>query len=257
MLHEALILAAGFGERLRERSACKPLTKLHGLTLLEIGVRQLMRAGVTKVVVVIGHQADMMEEAVAALSLSTGLDIETARLENWSKPNGWSVLAGAKRLEGPFLLTMADHVFGDGVLEALSKRRLDDCAVVLATDTVTNPLIDPEDATWVALDADHRIKQIGKTIAPYDAVDCGAFLADAGLAEAIERAIADGKAGSLSEGMQVLADAGLAATMDIGGLWWIDVDDPRALDLALVQGPEHIGILAENGTRSASRHPDA
>ena len=30
-----------------------------------------------------------------------------------------------------------------------------------------------------------------------------------------------GKAGSLSEGMQKLADAGRAATMDIGAAWWL------------------------------------
>ena len=32
--------------------------------------------------------------------------------------------------------------------------------------------------------------------------------------------------------MQRLADAGRAATMDIGEAWWIDVDDPRAHAIA-------------------------
>ena len=45
-------------------------------------------------------------------------------------------------------------------------------------------------------------------------------------------AIADGRPGSLSDGMQRLADQGRAATMDIGESWWIDVDDPRAFALA-------------------------
>ena len=52
------------------------------------------------------------------------------------------------------------------------------------------------------------------------------------LEQAIGAAIAEGKAGSLSEGMQRLADAGRAATMDIGSAWWLDVDDPRAHALA-------------------------
>ena len=56
-------------------------------------------------------------------------------------------------------------------------------------------------------------------------------------ADAIRAAIAEGKAGSLSEGMQKLADAGRAATMDIGAAWWLDVDDPRAFDLAEAQAP--------------------
>mgnify|MGYP000446849816 CR=1 FL=1 len=59
-------------------------------------------------------------------------------------------------------------------------------------------------------------------------------------AEAIRAAIAEGKAGSLSEGMQKLADAGRAATMDIGAAWWLDVDDPRAFDLAEAQAPAQL-----------------
>lgn len=98
-----------------------------------------------------------------------------------------------------------------------------------------NPLVDPDDATWVKLDERGFIRAIGKTIPEYDAVDCGAFLATPELADAIRAAIAEGKAGSLSEGMQRLADAGRAATLDIGTAWWLDVDDPRAHELAEAQ----------------------
>ena len=82
------------------------------------------------------------------------------------------------------------------------------------------------------LDGRGFIRDIGKTIPDYDAVDCGAFLATSELAQAIAAAIADGKAGSLSEGMQRLADAGRAATMEIDGAWWLDVDDPHIHALA-------------------------
>ena len=51
-----------------------------------------------------------------------------------------------------------------------------------------------------------EIARLGKTIPEYDAVDCGAFLATPELASAIRAAIDEGKAGSLSEGMQKLAD---------------------------------------------------
>ena len=71
-------------------------------------------------------------------------------------------------------------------------------------------------------------------------VDCGAFLATARLAEAIRAAIAAGKAGSLSDGMQWLADQGRAATHEIKGAWWMDVDDPRAHALAEELAPRHL-----------------
>ena len=40
--------------------------------------------------------------------------------------------------------------------------------------------------------------------------------------------------------MQKLADVGRAATMDIGEAWWLDVDDPRAFDLAEAQAPREL-----------------
>ena len=128
---------------------------------------------------------------------------------------------------------MADHIFEGGILDRLAKQGTKSRGVTLAIDRrLDNSLIDPEDATWVKTDADGRIEAIGKTIPDYDAVDCGAFLATPELAAAIQAAITEGKSGSLSDGMQRLADAGRAATMDIGDAWWIDVDDPRAHAIA-------------------------
>ena len=46
--------------------------------------------------------------------------------------------------------------------------------------------------------------------------------------EAIESNVAGGGVGSISEGMQVLADQGLAFAHDIGDRFWLDIDDPEA-----------------------------
>jgi hypothetical protein len=40
--------------------------------------------------------------------------------------------------------------------------------------------------------------------------------------------------------MQRIADAGRAATMDIGDAWWLDVDDPRAHGLAEAEAPQRL-----------------
>lgn len=238
---DALIIAAGFGSRLAELSPSKPLTPVAGVPLIEIGVRQAMLAGVTRVVVVTGHQADMLEAFLADLSLRAGIEIVPVRLTNWSTPNGHSVMAGATRCDGNYLLMMADHMFEADILERLLLEDRPERGVTLAIDRrVDNPLVDPEDATWVKMDEEGRITAIGKTIAPYDAVDCGAFLATPELATAIRDAIAEGKPGSLSDGMQRLADAGRAGTMDIDDAWWMDVDDPRALALAEELAPWHL-----------------
>lgn len=238
---DALIIAAGYGSRLADLSPSKPLTPVAGVPLIEIGVRQAMQAGVTRVVVVTGHKADLVETFLADLSLRAGIPIVPVRLSDWSTPNGHSVMAGATRCDGNYLLMMADHMFEAEILAQLIEQDHPDRGVTLAIDRRTDsPLVDPDDATWVRLGDEDRIVAIGKTIAPYDAVDCGAFLATPELALAIRDAIAAGKPGSLSDGMQRLADAGRAGTMDIGDAWWMDVDDPRAHALAEELAPWHL-----------------
>jgi 1L-myo-inositol 1-phosphate cytidylyltransferase len=238
---DALIIAAGFGSRLRDISDSKPMTPIAGVPLLELGVRQAKAAGAQRVVVVTGHEAERLEEALPALSDRAGIPVVAQRVGDWSKPNGWSVIAGADVIDGNYLLMMSDHIFSGSILTRLAQQHSVNRGVTLAVDfRCDDPLIDPDDATWVKLDSAGFIKAIGKTIASYDAVDCGAFLCTPELAAAIRTAIAEGKAGSLSEGMQKLADAGRAATMDIGQAWWLDVDDPRAFDLAEAQAPREL-----------------
>ena len=238
---DALIIAAGFGSRLRDLSDSKPMTPVACIPLLELGVRQAKAAGAQRVVVVTGHQADRLEAALPALAQRTGIAIAPARVDDWAKPNGWSVIAGAEQIPGSYLLMMSDHIFSAPILSGLAHQGGADRGVTLAVDCrINDPLIDPDDATWVQRDERGFIRAIGKTIPRFDAVDCGAFLCTPELAEAIRGAIADGQAGSLSEGMQRLADAGRAATWEIGGAWWLDVDDPRAHALAEQQAPLHL-----------------
>ncbi|HET9628476.1 MAG TPA: NTP transferase domain-containing protein [Novosphingobium sp.] len=246
---DAVIIAAGYGSRISALSDSKPLTPIAGVAMIELGVRQLAAAGVTRVVVVTGHEGDRVEAFLAALARRTGMAIHAERVADWSKPNGFSVVAGAGRVAalggGDFLLVMADHLFSAEILQRLSREGAGDRGVTLAIDRrLDNPLVDPDDATWVQTGDDGRITAIGKTIAAYDAVDCGAFLATPELPEAIAAAIATGKAGSLSDGMQVLADRGRAATMDVGGAWWLDVDDPRAHAIAEAEAPIHLNLVS-------------
>jgi choline kinase len=238
---DALIIAAGYGSRLRDIADSKPLAPIAGIPLLELGVRQARAAGVERVVVVTGHHAIEIEKFLPSLSQRMGIPVVSERLQHWSTPNGYSVIAGAAKIEGDYLLMMADHIFSGGILDKLARTGTKSRGVTLAIDRRTdNPLVDPDDATWVKTDADGRIEVIGKNIPEYDAVDCGAFLATPELAKAIQTSINQGKSGSLSDGMQLLADAGRAATMDIGDAWWMDVDDPRAHALAEAEAPARL-----------------
>lgn len=254
---DALIIAAGFGSRLREISESKPLTPVAGIPLIELGLRQAAAAGARRAVVVTGHLAETVEAILPGIADRIGIPVLAQRVEDWSKPNGYSVMAGAERIAGDYLLMMCDHIFSAPILNGLADAGRPDRGVTLAIDRrVTSPLIDPDDATWVRTGESGRIRAIGKTITGYDAVDCGAFLATPELARAIREAIGAGLSGSLSEGMQRLADRGRAATLDIGDAWWMDVDDPRAHALAEAEAPARLPEIygqppALTGTSSA------
>ena len=251
---DALVLAAGFGSRLREAEPCKPLARIDGRMLLEIAIDQLARAGATRVVVATGYRAEEIETVLPCIAVRLGIAVEARRVADHTQPNGHSVLAGAADFAGRLLLVMADHVLSDDVFAPLIAATLPTRGVVLAVDRrIDHPLLDAEDATWVATREDGRIQRIGKTIEAFDAVDCGAFLATPALPDAIRAAIAAGKPGSLSDGMQHLADTGRAVVADIGDAWWIDVDDARSLALAREQAPRHLHTAPPPTARAALR----
>lgn len=219
---DCLIIAAGHGSRLRGISPSKPLTPVAGVPLIEHVVRAAAAGGASRFTIVTGHEAARVEAFLATLA---DFPIRTVRVADWDLPNGHSVLAGAATIDGDYLLTMADHLFDPAIVRRLIDAR--PAALTLAVDRdLEGPLLDMDDATKVETGADGAIARIGKTLARFDAIDTGLFRATPALGDAI------GDGGSLSEGVQRLADRGLAATIDVTGLRWLDVDDPAALTKA-------------------------
>ncbi len=93
-----------------------------------------------------------------------------------------------------------------------------------------NAHVDLEDVTKVRIE-DGRISAIGKDIEDYNAFDTGLFLGTSALFAALEESQKQADF-TLSGGMKVLAAKGKARVMDIGGRFWIDVDDEKAMEKA-------------------------
>ena len=230
---KCLIIAAGFGSRLRSHSSCKPLTPVGGRPLIEHVARAAVAAGATELVVATGHEADRLEAFLADLGGRIEAPLCWVRTSDWSRPNGFTVVTGAEQIEGDYLLLMADHLFDPQIARDLIRLGSGDYGVRLAIDrNIADPRLDLDDATKVAVGDDGRIVAIGKALTAYDAVDTGIFLATPALRDAIVESVRRGSGGSLSEGVQLLADRGRAGTMEIGGAAWLDVDDPASLALA-------------------------
>lgn len=222
---QCLIVAAGQGGRLREKSESKPLVPLRGVPLIERVIRGARRAGVDGFLVVSGYRGEELRAALDRLSARDGVPIRHIVNDEWSRANGVSLLKAQPFLDAPFLLTMCDHLVDPEILRALMSAPVAPGDVVLAVDfAIGNELIDPIDVTRVRCEAG-RILRIGKLLAEFDAFDTGVFLCTPGIFAALEESQRAGD-DSISGAMNVLARAGAARVHDIGGRVWIDVDDP-------------------------------
>jgi 1L-myo-inositol 1-phosphate cytidylyltransferase len=214
-----LIIAAGRGSRLAAVSESKPLTPVLGIPLIAHVIRAAAEGGARAFTVVTGHEAARVEAFLATLA---EFSIETVRVADWTVPNGHSVLAGAGVIEGDYLLTMADHLFDPAIVRRLI--HAPPAGLTLAVDRdLASPLLDMDDATKVETGPDGVILRIGKALERFDAIDTGLFRATPALAAALRGG------GGLSDGVQRLADNGLARTLDVTGAYWLDVDDPPGL----------------------------
>lgn len=247
-----VIIAAGRGSRLASRAASKPLFEVAGRALIDRAIDGARAAGVGEFVVVTGYAGDEVESHLRSRAAADGLSIATVRNDEWEKENGLSVLK-AKPLAGDrFLLVMSDHIFDPALLEGLSGQAIGDDEIILAVDRRVSghAFIDLDDVTRVS-ERDGRIAAIGKALPAYDAFDTGAFLCTPALFEALETSQERGDF-SLSGGIRVLAARGKARTWDAGELFWLDVDDERAVAKAEEAIADGIDRSAPSAARAAS-----
>ena len=226
---KCVIIAAGRGSRLADRATSKPLLEVAGKPLIDRAIDAARRAGVREFVVVTGYAGDELEKHLADKAVADGISISAVRNDEWEKENGLSVLK-AKSLAGErFFLMMADHILDPRLLDGLGRQPIGEDEVILAVDARVegHPHVDLEDVTRVR-DENGRIAAIGKNLPVYNAFDTGVFLCTPALFVALEDSQRRGDF-SLSGGIRALAEKGKARTWKIGDVFWIDVDDERAL----------------------------
>ena len=226
MIESAILLAAGEGSRLRPAAPFKPLCAVGGRTLLAHALFGLAEAGLTRAVVVLGYGATQIEAHLA--SDSWPLAVETARVEDYRKPNGTSVLAAESLIAGgEAVLAMCDHLVDPRLYRRLAQVGAETGARLGIDRRLASDWVDLDDVTCVQTDGE-RIVAIGKHLEPYDCFDTGVFA----IGPALFAALRQLEAPSLTEGMRVLAREGTALVTDCSDLDWIDVDDAWALEKA-------------------------
>jgi choline kinase/phosphatidylglycerophosphate synthase len=218
-----VVLAAGRSQRLSQitQGGSKALISLGGMTLVERAIRGLLACGLEQVVVVVGYHAGPVGTIVNGLALGR---VHAVFAEGWEAGNGAS-LAAAESFVGEeelFVLVTADHVFGDGALDAV----LAAGGPAALVDTA------PGSEVWatgtrVRIE-DGKARAFGvHLIEP--AVDCGAFVLPRRIFEYQRRADeagGDSLAGAVTE--LAIAEPVLAVPLP-AGTWWHDVDTPEDL----------------------------
>jgi 1L-myo-inositol 1-phosphate cytidylyltransferase len=226
-----LIVAAGMGGRLRQRGQSKPLVPVNGVRLLERVITRARSAGVERFFVVSGYRGEELRAALDIFSAREAIPIVHVSNDEWQRGNGVSVLKARPFLDGPFLLTMCDHLVDPAIVRDLMASTPEPDTVTLAVDfNVAGSINDLDDVTRVMC-SNGRIVHIGKVIREFNAIDTGVFLCTPVIFDALEASQAAGD-DSISGAMNVLARRDQARVFDIQGRLWLDVDDPATLDKA-------------------------
>jgi 1L-myo-inositol 1-phosphate cytidylyltransferase len=243
MIDTAILLAAGEGSRLRSCAPLKPLCRVGDRPLINHAIDGLADAGLERVVVVLGYGAEQIQQHIA--STAWPITVQTARTDDYRRPNGVSVLAAEAHVAGrEALLAMCDHLVDPELYRRTARAGAGGGARLAVDRRVGSDWIDLGDVTCVQTEGE-RIIAIGKGLITYDSFDTGVFAIGPGLFAALRRL--DNP--SLTEGMRVLALERSALSLDCSDINWIDVDDQTALRKAesWLRLPRIEQDLAESG----------
>jgi choline kinase len=232
-IHEAVILMAGQGSRLRghDKAFLKPFVPVRGRPLISYTLDALIQGGIKTVTFVVGYESERMMAQVKQLVPS---DLSACFIQNrdWRKQNGISLLTAADYVARPFLLTMSDHIFENPAVDRL----LDSFApglLNIAVDRKLDSIFDLDDAMKVRTRG-NEVTDIGKNLRDYNAIDIGLFVCPLEIFDYLEGAKSGNGVSdcSLSDGVRLMASDGKVRAIDIGDAWWQDVDTPRMLRYA-------------------------
>jgi len=257
-IRQALILAAGRGRPVAEAGTANCLVKVGSSPLLARTLRVLASAGIRRVGITLGFDAQNVRKEVEAMRRVEASLPDVTFFENpaWERPNGLSVLAARTFITERTLLVMSDQIAAPHLVQEMAGQPCEGDLTVLAVDPDLSRVFDFDDATKVKLwdhkSRDKRVSTIGKNLDDHDAVSTSLFVMSPTLVGCLDD-LAKHKDPSLTEGVAEAARRGLVVAHDVAGAIWQDVDSAEmrlhAEWLLRVYGDE----LLHPGTLPAAR----
>ncbi len=201
---KAIILAAGLGSRLG--GVPKPLIKVGGCEII-LRTMKLLSPYVSEFIIVASLYASEMDGFLR----DKGFRYRIVKHEHPERGNGYSLLVAREFVDGKFVLTMGDHVYGEDFIKKAVQGK------GLIADRKPR-FVDVKEATKVKA-VNGRVVEIGKELESYNCIDTGFFVLTPDIFNAAEKLI-DREDISLSEIVKV---AELPVTF-VDGELWMDVD---------------------------------
>lgn len=151
---QAVILAAGMGKRLKEltKNNAKCMVEVNGISLVERALRILDKKNLTKIVIVVGYEAEHLMNFIRTLDLKT--PIVFINNEIYDKTNNIYSLLMAKEhmIAENTLLLESDLIFEESLIDALLQDPRPTLALVDKFDSWM-------DGTCMELDDDDSIRE--------------------------------------------------------------------------------------------------
>ncbi len=221
VLVKAVILAAGDGGRLG-RGIPKVLVELDGKTLLDYHVDGLQKLGIEEIIIITGFKRELIEEYIQKHNLQKKIKIKCVMNDKYNVyENGYSVFCAKDHVNEPFMMFMGDHLINYPLLQPLVQKDHSQLKAILEV-VDTNSMYMNADRAMRLLITNNVIKDSGKKIENFNALDTGFFILTPLIFSVIERNRIEGKTEWNDCVRQFLGEG--IPTFDINSNFWVGIN---------------------------------
>jgi len=232
---KGVILAAGDGNRLGSLTRTYPKVLLplsNKEPLITYPIRALAAAGIREIAIVVGHLGDKVMQNLGDGS-RFGVTFEYIVNPDYLGGNAISVFKAREWARGdPVILCMGDHLIEENLVRHLLDNQTS--KNTLCIDYTPAPYHQIDEATKVTVDSTGCIKDIGKELVYWDALDTGVFLLTESFFQAIDELVQyRGTDVETADVIRLLISKGHHfGTCNVSGYFWMDVDTEEDLRVA-------------------------
>jgi len=202
--------------------------------LIRYPIEALVAVGISEIAIVVGYLGDKVVEALGDGS-HFGVRLEYFFNSDYLGGNAISVYKARDWAQGaPIVLCMGDHLIkGEMVRRLLDRQTLDE---TLCVDYTPAPHHQLAEATKITVDGAGCIKDIGKDLVYWDALDTGVFLVTESFFKAVHELVHRlGTNIEITDAILHLISQGHRFnTCNVSGCFWMDVDTEEDLNRARI-----------------------